>query len=540
MNKTININLGGLVFYIDEDAYQQLKNYLGAIERSLSSSEGKEEIIADIESRIAELFNEKLKDNKQVINQPDVTDIIQVMGEPEDYRVDEELFGEEDKRRSSSTNSRKLYRDTDNKMLAGVSAGLGHYLGINKNWVRLLFLILSGSGGFGLFLYAILWMGMPEAVTTAQKLEMKGEPINLDTIEKKVREGYQSVKKNVGEVDLDQVGDKIKKEGKSLGDALTTFITEFFGVITTIVKGFFQILGKLIGLFLIVVGSVMLISLLIVSLFLGMIDIHLANNWVFFQRFTDFPSWLVELMVFLVVGIPIFSLLLVGLQIVFSQMGKLHTGIKIGLFSLWLVSVIGLIGMGVTQVNSDVVGSQHLEEKNIPWNGVSDTITLDFRGNSQFDLLWEDAYWHDQRTLTTGYDQEGNELLVSKKINLSLSLSDTDQINVAVAKKARGLRHKSALDRAKGIDYSWSLAPDSLILSDYFTTETRWKNKGQSIKIGLALPKGTLVKMNEGSAQGLEHYWQLTGDRFENNHLWVVEGPDELLCLDCRSSTIPR
>lgn len=535
MNKTININLGGLVFYIDEDAYQQLKNYLGAIERSLSSSEGKEEIIADIESRIAELFNEKLKDNKQVINQQDITDIIQVMGEPEDYRVDEEVFGEEDKRRSSSTNSRKLYRDTDNKMLAGVSAGLGHYLGINKNWVRLLFLILSGSGGFGLLLYAILWIGMPEAVTTAQKLEMKGEPINLDTIEKKVREGYQSVKKNVGEVDLDQVGHKIKKEGKSLGDALATFITEFFGVITTIVKGFFQILGKLIGLFLIVLGSAMIISLLIVFLFMGMIDIHLAKDWGFlYQGFSDFPDWLVHLMVFIAVGIPFFSLLLVGLQMVFSQMGKLHTGIKIGLFSLWLVSVIGLIGMGVTQVNSDVVGSQHLEEKNIPWNGVSDTITLDFRGNSQFDLLWEDAYWHDQRTLTTGYDQEGNELLVSKKINLSLSLSDTDQINVAVAKKARGLRHKSALDRAKAIDYSWSLAPGSLILSDYFTTETSWKNKGQSIKIGLALPKGTLVKLNERSAQGLEHYWQLTGDRFENNHLWVVEGQDELLCLDCR------
>ena len=82
MNKTININLGGLVFYIDEDAYQQLKNYLSAIERSLSSSEGKEEIIADIESRIAELFNEKLKDNKQVINQQDVHSVIQVMGEP--------------------------------------------------------------------------------------------------------------------------------------------------------------------------------------------------------------------------------------------------------------------------------------------------------------------------------------------------------------------------------------------------------------------------------------------------------------------------
>lgn len=534
MNKTININLGGLVFYIDEDAYQQLKNYLSAIERSLSSSEGKEEIIADIESRIAELFNEKLKDNKQVINHQDVHSVIQVMGEPEDYRVDEEVFGGDEKQSKSSASSRKLYRDTDNKMLAGVSAGLGHYLGINKNWIRLLFLAFSLSGGFGLLLYAILWIGMPEAKTTAQKLEMKGEPINLDTIEKKVKEGFQSVKKNVEEVDLNEVGQKIKNEGRSLGDALSTFITEFFGVITTIVKGFFQILGKLIGLVLITVGSGVLIALLIVFLFMGMIDVHLAKDWGFiYQGFSDYPEWLMHLMLFIAVGIPFFSLLLVGLQMVFNQMSKLHTGVKVGLFALWLLSVVGLIGMGVTQLNSDVVGTQHLEEKNMVFEASTDTLTLDFKRDSKLDMLWEDTYWQDQRTLTPGYDEQGNEILASKKINLSLGLSDTAQIRVAVAKKARGLRYNSALDRARAVDYEWSLNQDSLVLSDYFTTPSRWKNKGQSVKIGLELPKGTLVKMSERSAEGVEHFWQLTGNRGQNTHLWVVEDQDHLRCLDC-------
>ena len=136
MNKTTNINLGGLFFHIDEDAYIKLRNYLEAIKRSFTSSEGSDEIIADIEARIAELFSEKIKNERQVIGVSEVDEVITIMGQPEDYLVDDEIFEDEPKRKSSSSSSsqasstqrkagKKLFRDPDDKYIGGVSSVLG-------------------------------------------------------------------------------------------------------------------------------------------------------------------------------------------------------------------------------------------------------------------------------------------------------------------------------------------------------------------------------------------------------------------------------
>jgi len=96
MNKTININLGGIFFHIDEIAYQKLKRYLDAVRRSLSDDpKGRDEIITDIESRIGELLSDKVKDVRQVVNEQDIDEVIEVMGKPEDYMVDDEIFSDE-------------------------------------------------------------------------------------------------------------------------------------------------------------------------------------------------------------------------------------------------------------------------------------------------------------------------------------------------------------------------------------------------------------------------------------------------------------
>ena len=95
MNKTVNINLGGMIFHIDENAYQKLQNYLNAVRRSFAGASGEDEIISDIESRIAELFSEKLQHDRQVVSNKEVDEVIEVMGQPEDYMVDEDIFEEE-------------------------------------------------------------------------------------------------------------------------------------------------------------------------------------------------------------------------------------------------------------------------------------------------------------------------------------------------------------------------------------------------------------------------------------------------------------
>ena len=192
MNKTISINLGGFFFHIDEDAYQKLSRYFDAVKRSLSP-DGRDEIMKDIESRIAELFQERLKNDKQVVGLSEIEEVISIMGQPEDYKIDDEKSTYQSS--SSSTNfyypSKRLYRDKENGMLGGIASGIGHYLNIDALWIRILFIIPPWiTFGTSLVIYIILWILIPEAKTTTQKLEMKGEPINISNIEKKSKRRY--------------------------------------------------------------------------------------------------------------------------------------------------------------------------------------------------------------------------------------------------------------------------------------------------------------------------------------------------------------
>ena len=147
MNKTVNINIGGLIFHIDEDAYQKLTRYFDAIKRSLSNSSGKDEIMKDIEMRVAELLIEKQKSDKHVINNKDVDEVIVVMGQPEDYRIDDENDSASDTKEPyyPYTKPKKLYRDKDRGTIAGVCTGLGHYFGIDAVWLKILFFFSSPS-----------------------------------------------------------------------------------------------------------------------------------------------------------------------------------------------------------------------------------------------------------------------------------------------------------------------------------------------------------------------------------------------------------
>ncbi|WAC03244.1 PspC domain-containing protein [Lacinutrix neustonica] len=139
MNKTVNINLAGIFFHIDEDAYLKLQRYLEAIKRSFTDSQGRSEIISDIEARISELFTERVKHDKQVIGTKEVDEVISIMGQPEDYIVDDEIFEDEPQNHyRSKSASRKLFRDTDNSYVGGVSAGLAHYFGVDAIRIRLI------------------------------------------------------------------------------------------------------------------------------------------------------------------------------------------------------------------------------------------------------------------------------------------------------------------------------------------------------------------------------------------------------------------
>jgi phage shock protein PspC (stress-responsive transcriptional regulator) len=198
MKKTLSINIRGIVFNIDEDAYQLLNDYLADINRHYKNQPGHEDIMSDIENRIVELFQQKLSDKKQVINIADVSEIIGVLGRPSDF--EQELQDETPPSYSGrKRRSKRLFRDPDNRMVGGVCSGLGAYFNIDPVWFRLAFVVAVLVGGSGILVYLILWIILPPARSATDRLEMRGEPINIDNIEKAVKEEMKDVKEKFDE-----------------------------------------------------------------------------------------------------------------------------------------------------------------------------------------------------------------------------------------------------------------------------------------------------------------------------------------------------
>jgi len=192
MKKTFSVNLGNKVYHIDEDAYLRLKEYLDRIESYFSDLREREDIINDIEMRISELFTERLGPTRQVITYADVEHVTKIMGDPR------EISGTDEQPRASrqrSSGPKRIYRDPDDRLIGGVCGGLGAFLGIDPVIVRILF-ILFLIFGIGLLVYIILWIVVPEARTTAQKLEMRGDSVNVSNIGSFIKEEFESMKKS--------------------------------------------------------------------------------------------------------------------------------------------------------------------------------------------------------------------------------------------------------------------------------------------------------------------------------------------------------
>ena len=194
MKITVSVNLGGYSFNIDEDAYSELKRYLKTLELHFAGEESSSEILSDIETRMAELFRAKMTGYKQVITVEDVKEAISVLGTPEDIADNE---GKSARDKFSSPGYHRMYRDPDHRIIGGVCAGMGAYWDIDPLILRVIFVALTIAGGLGLLVYLILYVVLPEAKTTAQKIEMKGEPVNIHNIKESVKQEFDNVRKNM-------------------------------------------------------------------------------------------------------------------------------------------------------------------------------------------------------------------------------------------------------------------------------------------------------------------------------------------------------
>jgi phage shock protein PspC (stress-responsive transcriptional regulator) len=194
MKITVSVNLGGYSFNIDEDAYSELKRYLKNLEIHFAGEESSSEILSDIEARMAELFRVRLTGYKQVITISDVNEVVAIMGNPEDISDNE---GPSPKEKFSTPGAHRMYRDPDKRIIGGVCAGMGAYWDIEPWIIRVIFLALTIAGGLGILVYLVLYVVLPEAKTTAQKIEMKGDPVNIHNITESVKKEFENVRKNM-------------------------------------------------------------------------------------------------------------------------------------------------------------------------------------------------------------------------------------------------------------------------------------------------------------------------------------------------------
>ncbi|MDR0230142.1 MAG: PspC domain-containing protein [Flavobacteriaceae bacterium] len=322
MNKTVTVNIGGLVFHIEEQAYLRLDQYLKAIRTSISIEE-QDEVIHDIEIRIAELFSEHITTTNQVVTVADVDRVVEIMGKPEDYKLSEDENTYQQNSTTSNnyiyTKQPKLYRDTQNGMIGGVLAGLGHYFKIEAVWLRIIFAVLLLFYGTGVLLYIIMWAVVPEAKTASQRLDMQGEPINIDTIEKKVKENIDYVTNKFGEVDYDGIKRQVRNTGTNAGKVIQKFFGIFF-----IITALFGLLGTGIA----------------------SVALWINRNNVFTEHYSNFPiqmqetfpeGVLVMLIAFMMV-LPFIGLLLIGLKLIYNNIKYILPSI-IFLFVLWLAAI---------------------------------------------------------------------------------------------------------------------------------------------------------------------------------------------------------
>jgi phage shock protein PspC (stress-responsive transcriptional regulator) len=517
MNKTVNINLAGIFFHIDEDAYAKLQHYLEAITRSLAGTHGRDEILKDIEARIAELFSEKIKNERQVISTREVDEVIAVMGQPEDYMLDDEIF--EDETTSTRTKGKKLFRDTDHAYIGGVSSGLGHYLGIAPIWLRLAWILLTifSTGAF-ILIYIALWIFVPEAKTTADKLAMRGEPVTISNIERKIREGFDDVSGKVKDLNYEKYGYRARSGASSaataLGDGIMFMLhlfVKFIGILLLLIAG-----STLIGLF---------IGLFSIGTF-GIIEAPWTEYLEVIGPGTD-SIWIISLLAFFAVGIPFFFLFVLGLKILVKKLKSIGRPAKLVLLGLWIISVFGLIFFGIQQATERAHEGEVVFTETLPVRA-NDTLYLSMTGDPKLNAT---PYKSGDLNFS---NFDGKDIIWSQDIRLIVRSTRDSVGHLEIRKTAEGKSREDAKTRAQEINYNSTFSGNRLELGGQLTTDSKNKYRDQEVQVTVFLPVGSVLYADDNTYsfhRNSDWYKDILKNGDEERFLLITQ--DDTKCLDC-------
>jgi phage shock protein PspC (stress-responsive transcriptional regulator) len=491
MNKTIIININGIVFHIEEDAYDVLITYMNEVKQHFGNSTDSYEIVNDIENRLAEMFSEKLSaSGKEVIVLAEVEEVTAQMGKPSDFDLADEAAFEPV---AGNRTERKLFRDTDDRIIGGVCAGIGHYFDLEPRWIRVLFLVSFLVFGSGLFLYLLLWIVMPKATTRADKMAMKGEAPNLQNFKKSFDEEMQAVKENFG---------KAQQEVQPFLQRLGRFIEQLFSHLGKFLQGTGKVLLKLAGVFIISFGIIVLFGLFVALL--ALLGIWTGEGFEVFPFTIVNPEYQVILYTsaFMVVLIPLVSLILLAIRVLFNR-PSLNRNISFGLLIIWLVALSTGLYYGFK------TGGEFKEEarftESIPLNpypvyylSLNDEKYLSHEDSLAYGLKAENFRG---RIIINGDDSD-----MPENFELSIEKGEGKQPEMLLEYQANGKTFQKALASAKEIKYRF-IQKDSILQFDpesYTKSGALWRN--QRVKVILKVPENTRLIINARLNNYLNNY----------------------------------
>lgn len=629
MNKVININFQGRVIPIEEPAYEELKKYVESLRQYFINEEGREEIINDIENRIAELFNEKLKiSGVSFISEAHVDAIIASMGRPEQFEeptisptpgslaalemTDYSNFSSSSSTSSTSTNSTStpLYRNANDKILGGVCSGIAAYFKIDTTIIRVLFAMLAvGSFGFGLLLYIVLWVILPErylnavavtrklyrdpeqkvlggvcsglahyfniqvwiprlifaipfiasaiesifnwvhfsgafslpvgtwfliyvilwavvpkAVTASERMEMKGEKIDLETIKNKIKEEMGEVKSN-----LSQKADKWKSEFGSKASEMSQEAKEsakrFAGQAGPAVKGtgnrLVRFVVGILKVFIFFIGGIIAISLIAAAI--GILGVGNSlmplKNFLVNSQSIQWYAW-ATLILFIIV--PIVGILQWVVRAIIGHKTR-RPVIGITLSVLWILGWVALVMLVSTIANEFRRMSSLKSEVSIvqPSNGKLKINFSDPVGQYYPLDLWGGDFDMDGNSGGIRLSENEDSLLISN-IKIRFVKSSDDQFHASLVRRSRGENAKEAEIYASRIDFPITQQDSVLLLPNSFPINNKDKFHNQQVIVEIQVPIGKEIYVDHKSDQ--LQWYNIKGGR---TGLYINEDEDE-------------
>lgn len=472
MDKTISISLGGFSFIVDDRAYLKLKSYLDEIRHSLHGMEGTDDIIADVETRIAELLKEKLG-VREVVNESDVEYIVGIMGRPEQYMDEEEP--ETKKTYTSSGNAyrntasaervkKKLYRDPNDKIIAGVLSGLAHYLGVDTWITRVLFIVLMFSDIFvsltsvTVISYIVLWIILPKADTATQKYEMYGQAGDFETI-----------KKNASQA---------ASEMKGVASDASNVLGKIFHVLGKIILVFLGIMLICTGIGLII-AAISLVVATFSELPMQFFGYILDDQW------QDIISKILFVILF---AIPAILLILLGSRLISSRV-KINRTFVWSSLGIWLLAVIGggILAMSVAKNFFHEIEYTDQKSYSIP----ADTIAIsfnEFKNDGKYKYKWFNNG-------NNGFAEIDGNLHLKIDKDIQIKKSDDQNIKIEVLYKSKGKNMDNARDNAEKIQYDYKVnANGEIEFNSYLILPKGSKFRDQEVEIILYIPADKTVK----------------------------------------------